>query len=106
MDLKFWQEFRRIGINLFVCCQMKIISRNVNGIRAVLQKGFLDFIKQEDTDDIQNGELKIFAFVDYKKWGFQIVPVYRLKDILYAGEGQEYKFETDEWICDFFDGEH
>ena len=48
----------------------------------------------------------IFAFVDYKKWGFQIVPVYRLKDTLYAGEGKEYKFETDEWICDFFDGEH
>lgn len=74
--------------------------------RMELAGRYSGYIKQEDTDDIQNGELKIFAFVDYKKWGFQIVPVYRLKDILYAGEGQEYKFETDEWICDFFDGEH
>lgn len=74
--------------------------------RMELAGRYSGYIKQEDTDDIQNGELKIFAFVDYKKWGFQIVPVYRLKDTLYAGEGQEYKFETDEWICDFFDGEH
>ena len=74
--------------------------------RMELAGRYSGYIKQEDTDDIQNGELKIFAFVDYKKWGFQIVPVYRLKDTLYAGEGKEYKFETDEWICDFFDGEH
>ena len=60
MDLKFWQEFRRIGINLFVCCQMKIISRNVNGIRAVLQKGFLDFIKQENPDILCLQEVKAF----------------------------------------------
>jgi exodeoxyribonuclease-3 len=29
---------------------LKLISWNVNGIRAVLNKGFLDFIKQEDPD--------------------------------------------------------
>jgi len=29
---------------------MKIISWNVNGIRAVLKKGFLDFVKKEDPD--------------------------------------------------------
>ena len=74
--------------------------------RMELAGRYSGYIKQEDTDDIQNDELKIFAFVDYKKWGFQIVPVYRLEDTLYAGEGREYKFETDEWICDFFDGEH
>lgn len=63
-------------------------------------------ITQEDTDDIANDELKIFAFTDYSKWGFKIVPVYRLEDVLYVGEDMEYKYETDEWICDFFDGEH
>lgn len=29
---------------------MKLISWNVNGIRAVLKKGFYDFVKQEDPD--------------------------------------------------------
>lgn len=29
---------------------MKIISRNVNGIRAVVKKWFLDFVKKEDPD--------------------------------------------------------
>ena len=29
---------------------MKIISWNVNGIRAVINKGFLDFVKKEDPD--------------------------------------------------------
>jgi exodeoxyribonuclease-3 len=29
---------------------MKLISWNVNGIRAILKKGFLDFVEQEDPD--------------------------------------------------------
>jgi len=37
---------------------MKIISWNVNGIRAVLKKGFLDFIKQEKPDVICIQETK------------------------------------------------
>lgn len=39
---------------------MRIISRNVNGIRAVLQKGFLDFIKQENPDILCLQEVKAF----------------------------------------------
>ena len=39
---------------------MKIISRNVNGIRAVLQKGFLDFVKQENPDILCLQEVKAF----------------------------------------------
>lgn len=39
---------------------MKIVSRNVNGIRAVLQKGFLDFIKQENPDVLCLQEVKAF----------------------------------------------
>ena len=30
---------------------MKVITFNVNGIRACLQKGLLDFISEEDADD-------------------------------------------------------
>ncbi|NQU97879.1 exodeoxyribonuclease III [Candidatus Woesearchaeota archaeon] len=37
---------------------MKIISWNVNGIRACLKKGFLDFVKKEDPDIICIQETK------------------------------------------------
>ncbi len=37
---------------------MKIISWNVNGIRAVLKKGFLEFLKKEDPDIICLQETK------------------------------------------------
>jgi exodeoxyribonuclease-3 len=38
---------------------MKIISWNVNGIRAVLKKGFLDFLKKEKPDVLCLQEIKI-----------------------------------------------
>jgi Exonuclease III len=37
---------------------MKIISWNVNGIRAVLKKGFLDFVNKENPDIICIQETK------------------------------------------------
>jgi len=37
---------------------MKLVSWNVNGIRAVLTKGFLDFFKQEDADIVSLQETK------------------------------------------------
>lgn len=40
---------------------MKIISWNVNGLRAVLKKGFLDFLKQEKPDILCLQEIKISA---------------------------------------------
>ena len=39
---------------------MKITSWNVNGIRAVLQKGFFDWIKENDADIICLQEVKAF----------------------------------------------
>ena len=39
---------------------MKIISWNVNGIRAVLKKGFLEFLEREDPDIICLQEIKAF----------------------------------------------
>jgi len=55
---------------------MKIISWNVNGIRAVLKKGFLDFLKDEDPDIICLQETKAmeeqvdetFDAYPYKYW--------------------------------------
>jgi exodeoxyribonuclease-3 len=37
---------------------MKIISWNVNGIRAVLKKGFIDFVKEENPDILCIQEIK------------------------------------------------
>ncbi len=37
---------------------MKIISWNVNGIRAALKNGFVDFVKEEDPDIICVQETK------------------------------------------------
>ena len=40
---------------------MKLISWNVNGIRACMQKGFLDFFKQADADILCLQETKLQA---------------------------------------------
>lgn len=56
---------------------MKLISWNVNGVRAVLKKGFLEFLKEESPDILCLQEIKIaekdialtaFDFPDYKEF--------------------------------------
>lgn len=56
---------------------MKIISWNVNGIRAVVKKGFKEFLKKEKPDVLCLQEIKIsdtarnkenFDFVDYQEF--------------------------------------
>lgn len=56
---------------------MKLISWNVNGIRAVIKKGFLDFLKKEKPDVLGLQEIKIndearlkegFDFGDYEEY--------------------------------------
>ncbi|MFA4941498.1 MAG: exodeoxyribonuclease III [Patescibacteria group bacterium] len=56
---------------------MKILSWNVNGIRAVVKKGFLDFLKKEKPDFLCLQEIKIdkeskakevFDFADYQEF--------------------------------------
>lgn len=50
---------------------MKIISWNVNGIRAVLKKGFLDYIKSEDPDIICLQEIKAMeSQVEFELHGY------------------------------------
>ena len=52
---------------------MKFISWNVNGIRAVLGKGFLDFVKKEKPDLLSLQEVKAEpAQVDLKIPGYEI----------------------------------
>lgn len=56
---------------------MKILSWNVNGIRAVIKKGFLDFLKKEEPDVLCLQEIKIndaailkekFDFPEYEEY--------------------------------------
>ena len=56
---------------------MKLISWNVNGIRACLDKGFLDFFKQADADifclqetKLQGGQLELELPGYYQYWNY------------------------------------
>ena len=56
---------------------MKFISWNVNGIRACVQKGFLDFFKEADADifciqesKMQEGQLKLDTPGYYQYWSY------------------------------------
>jgi exodeoxyribonuclease-3 len=53
---------------------MKLLSWNVNGIRAVMKKGFLDFVKKENPDILciqetkwgtDHEELKLEGYYEY-----------------------------------------
>ena len=54
---------------------MKLISWNVNGLRAAVNKGFMDFFKQEDSDifalqetKMQEGQLELILDGYYQYW--------------------------------------
>lgn len=56
---------------------MKLISWNVNGIRACVQKGFLDFFKEEDADifciqesKMQEGQLELELPGYHQYWNY------------------------------------
>ncbi len=84
----------------FKLMYMKIISWNVNGIRAVIKKGFLDFLKKEKPDILCLQEIKIndmarakenFDFANYREfWNSAERPGYSGTVIL-AREGIEMK---------------
>ena len=61
-------------------------------------------IVQDDIDDIVEKELKFFVFADEVKWGFTVVPVFRQNGMLQLGADQFFRFETDGWVTNFFDG--
>ena len=58
---------------------MKLISWNVNGIRACVQKGFLDFFKEADADifciqetKMQEGQLELELPGYYQYWNYAV----------------------------------
>lgn len=60
--------------------------------------------RQEEIDNIVNGEVKFFIWAEPQDWGFVIVPVYRQNENLYIGREVFFNFENDQWIKNFFDG--
>ena len=57
---------------------MKLISWNVNGIRACVQKGFLDFFREADADifciqetKMQEGQLELELPGYYQYWNLR-----------------------------------
>ena len=61
-------------------------------------------IRQDDLDDIVDRELKFFILADEDRWGFTVVPVLRQEGQLQLGPDQFFRFETEGWVTNFFDG--
>lgn len=88
---------------------MKFISWNVNGLRSVLDKGFLDFVKNENPDVIGLQEtkwnnalepLKIEGYQEYfynaEKNGYSGTAIYSKKEplsVTYGLEDEEFNHE-------------
>ena len=56
---------------------MKLISWNVNGLRACVQKGFMDFFKEADADifciqesKLQEGQIELETPGYYQYWNY------------------------------------
>lgn len=61
-------------------------------------------IPQEETDNIENNEIKFFAWSKEEYWGFYVVPILRKNEELYLGNDKFFYFENDQWEQNFFDG--
>lgn len=61
-------------------------------------------IRQADTDDIVDREVKFFVWAKPKAWAFCAVPIYRKNERLYLGKEEEFYFENEGWVQNFFDG--
>lgn len=63
-----------------------------------------EHIRQADTDDIMEREVKFFVWAKPSDWAFLVVPVYRREERLFLGKEEEFLFENDNWVQNFFDG--
>lgn len=61
-------------------------------------------VRQDDTDNIVNGEIKFFVWAEQEQWGFYVLPVMREEEALHMGPPSFYRFESEEWLQNFFDG--
>ncbi|MFR6331796.1 MAG: hypothetical protein ACLUOI_25320 [Eisenbergiella sp.] len=63
-----------------------------------------EHIRQADTDNIVEREVKFFVWAKPSEWAFFVVPVYRKNETLFLGKEEEFFFENDSWVQNFFDG--
>lgn len=61
-------------------------------------------ISQEETDNIENNEIKFFVWTKEEYWGFYVLSVLRKDEELYLGREKFFYFENDQWEQNFFDG--
>ena len=69
-----------------------------------IQKKYGEHILQANTDDIIEQEVRFFVWARPMDWVFSVVPVYRKDGKLYLGKEEEFYFENDGWVQNFFDG--
>ena len=79
-----------------ICFAMKLISWNVNGLRAVLGKGFLDYFKSQDADVFCLQEIKLSEGPGYhcywnyaQKKGYSGTAVFTKKEPLSVIHGKD-----------------
>ena len=61
-------------------------------------------IRQADTDDITEREVKFFVWAETPEWEFCVLPVCRRKGRLAVGKEERFPFENDAWVRNYFDG--
>jgi hypothetical protein len=61
-------------------------------------------IPQSEVDVIENDEVRYFISADSNAWGFIVVPVSRQNEQLYIGAAQQFPFENENWLINYFDG--
>lgn len=68
-----------------------------------IQKQYGNHILQADIDDIIEQEVQFFVWAKPMDWVFSVASVYRKDGKLYLGKEEEFYFENDGWVRDFFD---
>jgi len=69
-----------------------------------IEEKYGEHIRQADTDDIMEREVKFFVWANPAEWNFSVVPVYRREERLFLGKEEIFLFENDNWVQNFFDG--
>lgn len=85
----------------YFTCDMKDFERTT---QQEINTQYAGTVIQEETDIIQEGEMKFFVWVSRKHWGFVVLPVMREKELLYKGKETFFAFEDDTWEENFFNG--
>lgn len=94
-DLEGWELFS------YTCCTVLSDFREVRyeDIAALYKN-----IRQADTDNIGEKEVRFFLWENPMEWTFQVVPVYRMEKRLFMGKKEEFSFEHEGWMENLFDG--